>query len=889
MRSHTSCRLFLPPDNKHHTKSHTTQHPYTTRHLTPRNSRHLTLAMSDPFLDPPKVATYRIDPNKQCGVIKPDGNRCTTKLSCTIHGEDEKHTVDRSKPYKTLLARQSRLLVPDTHHVARDADQASLAPIFDPDEHCGADLPTGQPCTQDILYCDAHVSKQQPTVPGRSVGFNNLERVDEANMSRLRWKSGDEPYQYSPDTDCGVMKSNGEPCQCTLSCLWHTQRAKLAVLRTPPFQNKFYTLLRLQKSRIPSSELDNSWWKTWSEPWWLKAAELRQDVEENHIVSGSGEGQQTLGGEGGVGGNGINARGDSPGPDALRRVEKANNSRKNQEGDHNRTPDQYNPDTDCGAMKTNGEHCQIMLVACGLHRVEVQRAVPRNPPFANNFSELYRLQLVHQLAELLGPGPSEPQENLQPHQSTQLMHSDQGMKERSIQHGLVANGVARSEVTDERVLDGSGYLQQALRGESGTGVDKTDLLEGSDDAPPSTPSQPPRGKVDTSSSNDTSTATSPKTPRGTASPLSLHTSDDEHFSPTAPSPEIPRGNMTSLSLDTSDNEQSIPSTPSPKTARGNASLSSLHTSDDEHFTPTAPSPKISRGDVSSLSLDTSDDEQFTPTSSRNSLYGRLSDDKHEQELKLEAWEAALIAREADLEQATAKLDDEAKNQQLLRDQTRKDPHKAQLYDQDIETRRNEQLIYEQHCESRRDEKLVYEQYCESRRNEKLVYEQHCESRRNEKLVYEKYCECRRNEKIIYDQHCESHRNEQLLRNQDKEKRHNAFVIYEQDKEQRLKAQLRYDQDRAELDRRVRAQQVSEDELARLRRRAQRADKLEETLDTQRSQKKSILQTLDSVRDCVHALEDVDALKSSERRSRVKRERSQFYTDRLQDQIDALFE
>jgi hypothetical protein len=71
-------------------------------------------------------------------------------------------------------------------------------------------------------------------------------------------------------------------------------------------------------------------------------------------------------------------------------------------------------------------------------------------------------------------------------------------------------------------------------------------------------------------------------------------------------------------------------------------------------------------------------------------------------------------------------------------------------------------------------------------------------------------------------------------------RHNALIIYEQDTEQRLKAQLRYDQDRAELDRRVRAQQASEDELPRLRRRAQRADKLEETLDTQRSQKKSIL-------------------------------------------------
>jgi hypothetical protein len=188
-------------------------------HPTPRNSRQLTLAMSAPSPDSSKAATYIIDPDKQCGVVKADGNRCTTRLSCRTHGAVEKHAVDRSKPYFALLREQSGLLTPDVHPVAHSADQPNLAPVFDPDEHCGADLPIGQPCTQGIVRCNTHIFKGESKVQGRSVGLDDLERADKANMSRLAWKDGDELFQYNPDTDCGATKTNGERCQNMLSCV----------------------------------------------------------------------------------------------------------------------------------------------------------------------------------------------------------------------------------------------------------------------------------------------------------------------------------------------------------------------------------------------------------------------------------------------------------------------------------------------------------------------------------------------------------------------------------------------------------------------------------------------------------------------------------------------
>jgi hypothetical protein len=189
-----------------------------------------------------------------------------------------------------------------------------------------------------------------------------------------------------------------------------------------------------------------------------------------------------------------------------------------------------------------------------------------------------------------------------------------------------------------------------------------------------------------------------------------------------------------------------------------------------------------------------------------------------------------------------------------------------------------------------------------RRNEKLVYEQHCESRRNEKIVYEQHCESRRNELLVYDQHLENHRNEQVLRDQDKEIRHNAQLIYEQYKEHRRKAQVLYEQDRAELDRRVHELSVTELEVTRLRLRAQRADELELALNTQLSQKASMLQSLERLKaslqsrgplsraDLMQGLQKeikaLRSLRSSHQQPKFLREAS---INRLQRQINALFE
>jgi hypothetical protein len=132
-RSHTSCRPFFAPDNKHHAKF--PRHLAFLHHETPLhlpsltgNSHHLTLKMSAPSLDPPKAATYTIHPNKQCGVVKEDGNPCSTRLGCRIHSEGEKLVVKRSRRHQKFLRKQLAF------------DPLRLAPVFDPDVHCGVDL-----------------------------------------------------------------------------------------------------------------------------------------------------------------------------------------------------------------------------------------------------------------------------------------------------------------------------------------------------------------------------------------------------------------------------------------------------------------------------------------------------------------------------------------------------------------------------------------------------------------------------------------------------------------------------------------------------------------------------------------------------------------------------
>jgi hypothetical protein len=291
-RSHTSCRPFFAPDNKHHAKF--PRHLAFLHHETPLhlpsltgNSHHLTLKMSAPSLDPPKAATYTIHPNKQCGVVKEDGNPCSTRLGCRIHSEGEKLVVKRSRRHQKFLRKQLAF------------DPLRLAPVFDPDVHCGVDLSSGEPCTQDLLCCDTDTTNEQAAVPGRCASLNSIIRVNKANASRPQWKSGDDPWQYDSDTDCGARTKNGGRCQGLLSCTLHKLRAKRSAPRKSSYD--FNTLLQIQISRRALYGED--------EPSRHDAAEKGQDGQVDHILGGSGEGQQTSGGEGSTGSDGIYAQG----------------------------------------------------------------------------------------------------------------------------------------------------------------------------------------------------------------------------------------------------------------------------------------------------------------------------------------------------------------------------------------------------------------------------------------------------------------------------------------------------------------------------------------------------------------------------------------------------
>jgi hypothetical protein len=243
--------------------------------------------MSAPSLDPPKAATYTIHPNKQCGVVKEDGNPCSTRLGCRIHSEGEKLVVKRSRRHQKFLRKQLAF------------DPLRLAPVFDPDVHCGVDLSSGEPCTQDLLCCDTDTINEQAAVPGRCASLNSIIRVNKANASRPQWKSGDDPWQYDSDTDCGARTKNGGRCQGLLSCTLHKLRAKRSAPRKSSYD--FNTLLQIQISRRALYGED--------EPSRHDAAEKGQDGQVDHILGGSGEGQQTSGGEGSTGSDGIYAQG----------------------------------------------------------------------------------------------------------------------------------------------------------------------------------------------------------------------------------------------------------------------------------------------------------------------------------------------------------------------------------------------------------------------------------------------------------------------------------------------------------------------------------------------------------------------------------------------------
>jgi hypothetical protein len=251
--------------------------------------------MSDPPPGAQKAPIYTIDPDKQCGVVKLNGDRCATRLNCSIHKEVEKLAVCRSNPYQTLLTAQNGPLAPrpPAHH----AHLTRLASVFDPDWDCGVSLLTGNPCTQDLLLCKTHHIKQQSRVQRRSVQVEALLEVIRANELDYR--------QYHPDTKCGVLKANGEPCQTSLSCIYHDVQAKRAVPRNRPDLFTFDALWRIQESRDILSGPH--------EPWRIQTPRKYQEDYQGDLLFGSGEGQQASAGEGGTGNDKTNVQGHSHG------------------------------------------------------------------------------------------------------------------------------------------------------------------------------------------------------------------------------------------------------------------------------------------------------------------------------------------------------------------------------------------------------------------------------------------------------------------------------------------------------------------------------------------------------------------------------------------------
>lgn len=59
-------------------------------------SSHIEPAMSEPPLIPPDA--YSVYPDRQCGVLKSDGNRCSVRLNCLLHKDAEKNAIPRSGP-----------------------------------------------------------------------------------------------------------------------------------------------------------------------------------------------------------------------------------------------------------------------------------------------------------------------------------------------------------------------------------------------------------------------------------------------------------------------------------------------------------------------------------------------------------------------------------------------------------------------------------------------------------------------------------------------------------------------------------------------------------------------------------------------------------------------
>jgi hypothetical protein len=212
--------------------------------------------MSEPSSIPPNA--YSIDPDRQCGVLKSDGNRCNVRLNCLLHNDAEKNAIPRSKTYKQLLKLRPPSLALDSRPrlgvilLPPSDPNRPVAWISDPNVHCSVPLAesSGLPCQADIATCANHFPEQMSLVQGRCASVYGIRRVLKANRDAGQKKG----VPFDADIHCGVSKSDGKQCTRNLSCSYHDNAAKRAVPRNTGFRGRYLELLGLQLALLPEFE-----------------------------------------------------------------------------------------------------------------------------------------------------------------------------------------------------------------------------------------------------------------------------------------------------------------------------------------------------------------------------------------------------------------------------------------------------------------------------------------------------------------------------------------------------------------------------------------------------------------------------------------------------------
>jgi len=212
--------------------------------------------MSEASSPPPDA--YSIDPDRQCGVLKSDGNRCNVRLNCLLHNDAEKNAIPRSKTYKQLLKLQPPSLALDSRPrlgvplLPPSDPNRPIAWISDLNVHCGVPLAesAGLPCHASIAACANHSPEQMSLVnQGRCAGVYVIRRVLKANRY-----AGGNSLPFDVDIHCGVSTSDGKQCTRSLNCSLHKNAAKQAVPRKTGFQGRYFDLLGLQLALQPAFE-----------------------------------------------------------------------------------------------------------------------------------------------------------------------------------------------------------------------------------------------------------------------------------------------------------------------------------------------------------------------------------------------------------------------------------------------------------------------------------------------------------------------------------------------------------------------------------------------------------------------------------------------------------